>query len=116
MAEQRRFPRFDVAEHPTLRGYIDLDRTPERLVTIGLGGCGFYGETTEDIATLSEGKPITCTFECKGILSRPISVPGNVAYAYSQKSQNQNIVFCGVEFVEAHQDKVKPIIDSLQGT
>lgn len=110
MAEERRFPRYDVAQHPKLHGYIEEDDAPEQLITIGLGGCGFFGENEKSVSQLREGKQITCTFEMEGVLSRPVKVPGNVAYAYAKKSANHTVMFCGVEFDEAYQDKIKPII------
>lgn len=109
----RRFPRYDVTENQNLRGWMDADNLPCRLVTLAVGGCGFYGEQAAEFGRLPEGQMVTCFFEYHGYNKKPIAVSGTVAYSYTQRADDKNVLFCGIEFFEQCQDDVRPLIEHL---
>jgi hypothetical protein len=112
----RQFPRFRVANFKQIEAVIDRHRNNEQLVMIGNGGAGFYG--------FDKGFPtkyphrVFCKFHLKGDDFQsfaPIVAQGNVIYSTTITLGNIKVHFHGVEFLPSERDKVRPLIQVLEG-
>jgi len=111
--DRRKFPRFNVHRLNELKAKIDRHRTFEQVITLGIGGCGFYG-TLESKHFLTPVKRVFSIFEFEGVTSQPVEIQGNLLYARDIQLNDEKIVFFGVEFIEAHQKLIEPIVQKLE--
>ena len=112
MLEKRKFPRYDVENYPQLQGTFASHRNHDRLHTIGLGGCGFYGLSTEPVLELKT--ELKCVFEWKEVLSSAIEVNGILVYAPRVEVKGKNLFYYGIEFLESERERLHPIISKLE--
>ena len=110
--ESRKFPRFKVANFEKIRAKLDKHDQDHMIVTIGLGGCGFYG--IEEEASLIPPRRVFSRFEMDEILDEPLEIQGNLVYAKAIRVADKQVIFYGIEFIEAHRALIKPLIDKLE--
>jgi hypothetical protein len=110
--ENRKFPRFKVAHFDKIKAKLDKHYRLETIVTLGLGGCGFYG--IEGEPGIIPPRRVFSIFQMEGALDHPIEIQGNLVYAKPLKLQGKEIIFYGVEFLEIHRGLIKPIVDKLE--
>lgn len=112
-SEKRKFLRYNVANHPTLKGRIDKGRmSTEQLITLAVGGCGFYG--LDETVALRAGKRVISIFEMTEVLPEPVEVQGNIVYATPISINGRNVIFYGVEFLDQFREYVQPLIQELE--
>lgn len=110
--DARRFPRFKVAHFNKIRAKLDKHDQDHMIVTLGLGGCGFYG--VENEASLTPPRRVFSIFEMEETLEKPLEIQGNLVYAKPIVVANKAVVFYGIEFIEAHRALIKPVIEKLE--
>jgi hypothetical protein len=113
MIERRRHPRYQILEKLGLESHFVGFNSPHRLITFGLGGCGFFAAKAEDHL---EGEVIECQFEWTLVLPSPLTIQGRLVHESSvQYRPDPTVRYFGVEFQggEATLEQVRPIVEAL---
>lgn len=110
--ERRKNPRFKVANLESLKGVIDRQSERERLVTLGAGGCGFYG--AQPTGKLQADRRVFSTFQMEGVTATPIEVQGTIRYIQEIKIDSKPVWYYGVEFLPSQTALISPIIKELE--
>ncbi len=111
MTENRQFPRYRVDELESLHAKIDKNSEGERLIMIGLGGCGFYG--FQESPFLRPVRRVNSIIQMDGVLTEPVEIQGRLLYAQDLEIEGKKVIFYGIEFIPPHRPLIEPIIHKL---
>jgi hypothetical protein len=107
--EKRQYPRYRITSDLGLSFSVNQVEESLDLVSLGEGGCGFFGPI--DHRSLSLGATIACEFDWPKSAQRlPLRVEGIVAYSILQ----DNVSEYGIRFAESERKRLQPLIQRLE--
>jgi len=118
MEDKRKYPRFKVSDFNQLHGRMTRwSQDDKKLVTFGLGGCGFFGVAADP--TCQPIRRVFCTFQFEtaspsGSSPQTVEVQGNLIYLQTLTLDKREIYYYGIEFLDSHRPLVKPIVETLE--
>ncbi|MBN8553952.1 MAG: hypothetical protein J0L93_00740 [Deltaproteobacteria bacterium] len=95
-----------------LKGSILGLETYSYLVSLGKGGCGFYG--TRKLKPHDLKATIVCQFEWNDVFFEPIKVEGEIIYSEPKDLDHATLFYTGVRFNEDQQFLVELLIQELE--
>ena len=111
MRERRKFSRYDVSRYPRLKGGTFNGPIGERLMTMSIGGCGFWSPA--DACNFAVGEKVKIALHCEGANFSPIEVRGEVLYILPHPYESQIGRFYGIRFLEEYQDLAAELMEEL---
>ncbi len=110
MRERRKFARYDVSRYPQLNGGTFNGPIGERLMTMSIGGCGFWSPS--ESCNFTVGEKVRIRLHCEGL--DPIEVRGEVLYILPHPFESQIGRFYGIRFAEEFVDEIAAMMDQLE--
>lgn len=110
MKERRQFVRYDVSKYPELKAATIDGPIGERLMTISIGGAGFWAPSEDFKMRLGERVKVIVSLD--GI-QEPITVKGEILYILPHPLESQIGRFYGIRFDEVEQEKVSEAIEQI---
>jgi len=105
-----------------LQARIDENCPHEKIVTLSKEGCGFVGKEENHKLYLSKEelsqeakKRVFSTFKLEGIGTDEINIQGNLIYMQEVPLNGKKVYFYGVQFIDAHQALIEPILQHVAG-
>jgi len=111
MRERRQFARYDVSRYSSLKGGTHNAPIGERMMTMSIGGCGFWAPG--DNCNLSVGEKANLYLHCDGDRRAPTQMQAEVLYILPQAFEGQAGKFYGLRFLSEHQDEVIRLMERL---
>lgn len=111
MRDRRKFARYDVTSYPQLKAGTTNGPLGEKLMTISIGGCGFWAPAEDTRWRI--GERVNVKMFCEGISSEPFEVVGEVLYVQPHPWEAQIGRFYGIKFDEKYQELMAQILDQL---
>lgn len=112
MRERRQFARYDVSRYPQIRAGTLNAPIGERLMTISIGGCGFWAPAED--CKFAAGEKVRVHLQCEGLHDDVIEVKGEVLYVLPHPFEAQIGRFYGIRFQEEVQELIAEMIDRLE--
>lgn len=112
MKEKRIHARYDVSQFPEMRASTLNGPIGERLMTISVGGCGFWAPAEDFNLTL--GTRISLTIEIVMDHPKQLELKGELLYILPHPLDSQIGRFYGVRFREEDQAQVEEAIEQLE--
>lgn len=112
-SEKRAHPRFAVSGLHFLKARLDRSSSSEKILTLGEGGCGFFGyDKSWEKAPV---KRVFSTFELvTPIKVGPVTVQGNIVYIKPMLVKGQQLYYFGIQFLPEEKARVLPLIEALE--
>ncbi len=111
--DSRRFCRYKVSDLPVLFSQVDRSRRDERIVTIGEGGCGFYG--FDPTWPMNPAQRIYPRFQWLGDHPfGPLETQAKIIYVKPMILNEQKVFFYGLEFLPSYRSIIRPLIEELE--
>lgn len=111
-AQKRKFARYKVSDLSSLVALIDRGRDQEKIITLGQGGCGFYG--FDKTWPFNPQKRIYCQIAFEDTAANFLTIESQIVYIRSVPTLGRDVVFYGIEFLPFEQPRIKGIIDRLE--
>ncbi len=111
MRERRKFARYDVSRYPQLKGGTHNAPIGERMMTMSIGGCGFWAPA--DTCHLTVGEKVKLFLHCEGYKSDPVEMPAEVLYILPQPFESQVGKFYGLRFLDEYQEEIVRMMEQL---
>jgi hypothetical protein len=111
MRERRKFYRYDVSGYPRLKAGTFNGPIGERLMTVSIGGCGFWSPA--DACNFVVGERVKIALHCEGFSSSPLEVRGEVLYILPHPFEAEIGRFYGIRFFEEYQKVAADLMDEL---
>jgi len=111
MRERRKFARYDVSNYSRLKGGTQNAPIGERLMTMSVGGCGFWIPVDE--CNRSVGETVTLYLVFEGIQPDPVQFKAEILYVFPQPFAAQLGKFYGVKFQDEDQEEIIRIMELL---
>lgn len=110
MKERRQFVRYDVSSYPELKAGTMDGPIGEKLMTISIGGAGFWAPAEDFQMKLGERVKIRVQLES---VEPQVELMGEILYILPHPLESQIGRFYGIQFDAAEQEKVSEAIDQL---
>lgn len=107
--DRREADRYLMLDIQDFEGRLDFLNKNFKLVSLGLGGCGFYGD---ELTEISRPRKVTCEFRWHPQFSKAIRVKGSLIYCVPKNVIDKTIFYYGVEFSNSR--SVEPLIEELE--
>jgi hypothetical protein len=110
--QRRKFARYKVSDLSSLAAIIDKGRDQEKIITLGQGGCGFYG--FDPRWPFNPKKRIYCQLAFEDTAANFLTVESQIVYIKHVSNLGKPVVFYGVEFLPFERPRIKDLIDRLE--
>jgi len=107
----RKFPRFNVSHYEGIGGDLG-PYSNEKLISLGQGGCGFYG--LSEARNLIPPKRVYCRLYFPTASEEPMELQGNLIYVRPYNISTKLVYYYGIEFLQVFHGQIEPLIQQLE--
>jgi len=111
MRDKRKHPRYDVSDFPEFKAKTEKGPIGERLMTISIGGAGFWAPA-EDF-NFKIGQRVSIHVQIDGLSEEQVTLRGEVLYILPHPLEAQIGRFYGIRFSEEAHALVKNSLEQL---
>jgi hypothetical protein len=110
--DHRVYERFNILDLPELKAKILGLSGTWQLVSMGEGGCGFYGSIKTPVKYLPKRARIK--FEWETAFGRAFEVQAKLVYKVEKRLERHNVRYLGFAFDLKSMDEIFPLVNFLR--